>query len=116
VDRHFLRHYAEMVLAMMIGMAVLTPPLDAALQLTGWSALVGMAGTMTISMIGWMRVRRHRWRACWEMAASMALPTVAAIGLLAANLVSDLGTLMLIEHVAMLPSMFVAMLLRPDEY
>ena len=30
--------------------------------------------------------------------------------------VEDLGTLTLVEHVAMLPCMLVAMLLRPAEY
>ena len=36
--------------------------------------------------------------------------------LLQGGLVEDIGALMAIEHVAMLPSMLVAMLLRRDEY
>ena len=31
-------------------------------------------------------------------------------------MIGDLGTLLVIEHVVMLPSMLVAMLLRRDEY
>lgn len=127
VDRHFLRHYGEMVLAMMAGMVVLAPPVEAALRLAGSSsadlqatapalALMGMAAMMSAPMVGWMRHRGHGWRACSEMTISMLLPTAAAIGLLASAVLTDLGTLMLIEHVAMLPSMLVAMLLRPDEY
>ena len=45
----------------------------------------------------------------------MLLPTFAAIGLLWAGTL-ELGAAMTLEHVAMLPSMLVAMLLRRDEY
>ena len=50
-----------------------------------------------------------------EMAASMVLPTFAAIGVLAAGAM-DIGALLVVEHVAMLLGMLAAMLLRPDEY
>jgi hypothetical protein len=50
------------------------------------------------------------------MAAAMLVPTLAAIALLAASLVESLGTLMAVEHVAMLLAMLGAMLLRRDEY
>jgi hypothetical protein len=75
----------------------------------------GMALTMTIPMVALMRYRGHAWRPCWEMSASMILPAVAAIGLLWAE-VGSVGVLMTLEHVAMLPAMLVAMLLRPEEY
>jgi hypothetical protein len=51
-----------------------------------------------------------------EMSAAMFLPAFAVIGLLWAGLLTDLGVLMLVEHVAMLLAMAGAMLLRPDEY
>jgi hypothetical protein len=38
------------------------------------------------------------------------------IGLLGAGLVADIGTLLAIEHVVMLPAMLAAMLLRRDAY
>jgi hypothetical protein len=38
------------------------------------------------------------------------------IVVLGAGLVGDVGTLLMAEHVVMLPSMLVAMLLRRDEY
>jgi hypothetical protein len=78
--------------------------------------LLGMATTMTVPMVGWMVYRGHGRRANVEMSASMVVPTFAVIGLLAAGVVTDLGVLLIIEHVAMLLSMLGAMLLRSDEY
>jgi hypothetical protein len=124
--RHFVRHYVEMVVAMFLGMAVLGVPAGLALGAVGssWSELntdapalmlLGMAVTMTLPMVGWMRYRGHGWRANAEMSASMILPTFAAIAVLGAGLV-DIGTLLVIEHIAMLLGMLAAMLLRPAEY
>jgi hypothetical protein len=69
-----------------------------------------------VPMVAWMRYRGHSWPACAEMSASMFIPAFATIALLWGGLVVDIGALMLIEHVAMLPSMLVAMLLRREEY
>jgi hypothetical protein len=123
---HFIRHYIEMVVAMFLGMAVLGIPAGWALGAAGssWSELnadapalmlLGMAITMTAPMVAWMRYRGHGWRANTEMAASMVLPTLAAIGMLAAGLIS-IDTLLVGEHIVMLLGMLAAMLLRPDEY
>jgi hypothetical protein len=125
--RHFLRHYAEMVIAMFLGMVVLGMPANWALSAVGidWNRLtddapalmfLGMATTMTIPMVGWMLHRGHGRRANAEMSASMFVPTFAVIALLWAGVIVDLGALMLIEHVAMLAAMAGVMLLRPDEY
>jgi hypothetical protein len=124
--RGFVRHYAEMVAAMFAGMIVLALPAEGALRLLGSSssslqdnapalAFLGMATMMTVPMVAWMRYRGHTWRPCWEMAASMFLPTFVAIGLLAGG-VAGFHALMGLEHVAMLLSMLAAMLLRPSEY
>ena len=124
---HFARHYAEMVVAMFAGMAVLGLPVGWALGAAGssWSALnddapalmlLLMALTMTVPMVGWMRFRGHSARANAEMAASMLLPTAAAIALLGTAVLTDSGALLVVEHVAMLLSMLVAMLLRAGEY
>jgi hypothetical protein len=51
-----------------------------------------------------------------EMSASMFVPTFAVVGLLGADLVTDIGVLLVIEHVAMLAGMLAVMLLRPAEY
>ena len=125
--RHFVRHYAEMVVAMFLGMAVLGIPAGWALGAVGssWAELdtdapalmlLGMAVTMTVPMVGWMRYRGHGWRANTEMSASMLIPTFGAIALLQASVVDDIGVLLVAEHLAMLLGMLGAMLLRPAEY
>jgi hypothetical protein len=125
--RPFVRHYIEMVVVMFAGMVVLGVPAGWALTAFGSSSselthsapvlmLLGMAVTMTAPMVGWMRYRGHGWRANMEMAASMVLPTFAAIVVLAVGVMTDIGTLLVVEHVAMLLAMLAAMLLRLDEY
>jgi len=127
LNRHFFLHYVEMVLVMFAGMFVLGLPAAAGLRVLGTSTselqadapavlLLGMAIVMTVPMVAWMFRRGHTWRPSVEMAASMFLPTFAVIGLKWGGLVEDFGALMLIEHMAMFPSMLVAMLLRLDEY
>jgi hypothetical protein len=123
---HFVRHYVEMVIAMFLGMLLLGLPAEGALLALGSSTselerdapalmLLGMAFVMTVPMVAWMRHRGHGWRPSAEMAASMFLPTFAVIALMAIGIM-DFWRAMGIEHVAMLPSMLVAMLLRRDEY
>jgi hypothetical protein len=122
----FIRHYIEMVVVMFAGMIVLGLPGEAALHAIGSatselretaraSVFLGMAFTMTVPMVAWMRYRGHRWQPTLEMAASMIIPTLAAIALLGVGAAS-FGALMGLEHVAMLLGMLVAMLLRVDEY
>ena len=118
--KHFLRHYAEMVVSMFLGMAVLGYPVDWAMDRLGASSdefmILGMATTMTVPMVGWMVYRGHGWRANAEMSASMYVPTFAVIGLLTTGLLTDIGVLMVAEHVVMLLAMAGVMLLRPAEY
>ena len=133
--RHFVRHYAEVLIAMFAGMVVLGVPAVAALGAAGMSVdelhddapalmLLLMAVTMTVPMVAWMRLpmvawmrhRGHGRRPSAEMAASMFIPTAGVIALLWSGLVEGIETLQLILHVVMLPSMLVAMLLRRDEY
>src|SRR5215218_8192956 len=125
--KHFIRHYVEMVIAMSLGMAILSIPAGWAMGAlgTGWHELtkdapglmfLGMATTMTVPMVGWMLHRGHRWRANAEMSASMFVPTFAVIGVLWAGLLTDIGVLVIVEHVAMLMAMAGVMLLRPAEY
>jgi hypothetical protein len=125
--RHFVRHYVEMVVAMFLGMLVLGVPAGWGLGALGssWSELntdapalmlLGMAATMTVPMVGWMRYRGHGWRANTEMSASMVVPTFAAIALLEASVVDEIDVLLVVEHIAMLLGMLGVMLLRPAEY
>jgi hypothetical protein len=124
--RRFVRHYVEMVVVMFAGMLVLGVPLEGVLRLLGTSSsaiedsapaamLLEMAIIMTIPMVAWMRRHGHAWRPCNEMAASMFLPTFAAMALMGVGVIG-LGTAMALEHAVMLPVMLVAMLLRVDEY
>jgi hypothetical protein len=121
---HFIRHYVEMVVAMFAGMFVLG---GAAVLLLGLDttalyddtpelALTGMALTMTIPMVAWMRHRGHAWRSSWEMTASMFVPTFLAIALVSAGVLEDGHAAMGIQHVIMFPAMLGVMLLRLDEY
>ena len=122
----FIRHYVEMVVVMFAGMLALGLPAEAGLLAIGSgtselkdgapaAVFLGMAATMTIPMVAWMRFRGHRWQPTLEMAASMVIPTFAAIAMLAAG-VASFGALMGLEHAAMLLGMLVAMLLRVGEY
>ena len=92
----FIRHYIEMVVVMFAGMIVLGLPGEAALKAIGSGTsqlrddapsvvFLGMAATMTVPMVAWMRYRGHRWQPTLEMAASMIIPTLVAIALLAAD-------------------------------
>ena len=118
--KHFLRHYGEMVLAMFLGMAVLGLPVDWAMSSVGADSdafmFLGMATTMTVPMVGWMIYRGHGWRANAEMSASMFVPTFAVIGVLTTGILTDVGVLMLVEHIVMLLAMAGVILLRPEEY
>ena len=124
---HFIRHYAEMVAAMFVGMFALGMPLAALLALVGIEAsswrtdapelmLLGMAFTMSVPMAAWMRYRGHGWAPVWEMTASMFVPSFAAIALLWAGTVEDADALLIIQHIGMFPSMLAVMVLRLDEY
>jgi hypothetical protein len=118
--KHVVRHYVEMVIAMFVGMGVLGFPaalaMGALIDDTPALMFLRMATTMTVGMVVWMRYRGHGWRANTEMAASMFVPTFGVIGLLWAGLLTNLGVLMIIEHVAMLLAMAGVMLMRPAEY
>ena len=124
--RRFSRHYLEMVIAMFAGMVVLGLPFEGVLGLVGSSiselettapavVLAEMGIVMTIPMVAWMRYRGHAWQPTIEMAASMIVPTIAVVVLLAAG-VSDFDGAMAIEHIAMFPAMLAVMLPRWGEY
>jgi hypothetical protein len=125
--RHFIRHYVEMVIAMLVGMFVLGGAVVALLAALGVDVgelyddappvvVLGMALSMTVPMVAWMRHRGHGWAPAREMAAAMFVPAIAAIVLYWAGTIDDTDTLMAIEHVAMFPAMLAVMLLRRSEY
>ena len=116
-------HFAEMVVAMAVGMVVLHPlwmfVLDgvgaATLMHNPYTGALIMATNMTVAMSAWMRFRGHRWRPIVEMGAAMYVPFLVLFIPLFLQLI-DKDALMLWGHLLMLPAMAVAMLLRPREY
>jgi hypothetical protein len=118
MNKTFIRHYAEMLIAMFVGMGVLAGiPAAAGFKLDAVEpALLWMAFTMSVPMVAWMRYRGHGWAPAWEMTAAMFIPSFAAIALLWMGVAEERETLMAIQHVGMLPAMLIAMLLRRDEY
>ena len=70
-----------------------------------------MAAGMTV----WMRYRGHGWPATLEMSGAMFVPALALFPLLWAGALSG-DDLLMLEHVLMLPLMYVVMLRRRSEY
>ncbi|MCK2215722.1 DJ-1/PfpI family protein [Actinomadura sp. ATCC 31491] len=114
----FLWHYAEMAVAMLLGMALLGPLWSAALP-DAVARLdvrtLTMAADMAAGMAVWMRVRRHGWPAIAEMAAAMVAPFLVLLvpywlGVLPGAVVSGAG------HALMFVLMAVVMLRRRAEY
>jgi len=76
---------------------------------------LSMALSMSAPMVGWMRLRRHSWRASNEMAAAMIVPAIALCPLLWWGLISD-DTLIGLQHVLMLPAMLAVMVYRRTDF
>jgi hypothetical protein len=124
-ERHNLvRHFVEMVLAMIVGMAVLGAVVQVICAGLGHSGFFLpypglraplMAMNMTIGMAVWMRHRGHGWAPIAEMSAAMFVPVAVLIGPFWAGALSG-DTLLGAMHVLMLPAMVIAMRHRRDEY
>jgi hypothetical protein len=117
------RHYLEMVIAMVVGMVLLGPVVELIGSAIGVGDILArpdvaalvMATNMAIAMTLWMRIRRHRWVIIAEMAAAMYAPFLLLLipywtGLVGAEVVHTGG------HLLMLPAMALAMVLRRREY
>jgi flagellar biosynthetic protein FliP len=115
---HFVRHYLEMVVAMLVGMVALGPLEGLVLPAQTARPDVGvmvMATNMSIGMGAWMRFRGHSWRAVAEMSAAMYVPFVVLLVPFWTGAIGE-HTLMSWGHLLMLPAMALVMLLRPAEY
>jgi hypothetical protein len=119
----FLRHYLEMVAAMLVGMVVLGAAVRGVLALVGLEfpaqypelAALEMAFDLSVGMVAWMRHRGHRWASTLEMAGAMFAPALALFPLLWLGVISG-DSLLVLEHLAMFPLMFLVMLRRRGEY
>jgi len=114
----FALHYAEMVIAMFIGMIALGP-----LWSWVWPGLsdlpavdaIVMATNMTAGMAAWMLIRRHRWQLIAEMAVAMFLPFLVLLVPYAFGAISG-DAVMMGGHMLMFLTMLAAMLWRHHEY
>ena len=122
----FLRHLGAMTLAMFVGMFAFGATLGAIAGLAGSSLesvrvsqpalfMLGMGSAMSVTMVAWMRHRRHSWRQGWEMTAAMFVPVFGVLacywaGAITADPVCPLSC------VLMIPAMAAAMLFRLDAY
>jgi hypothetical protein len=119
----FLRHYLEMVAAMVVGMVVVGAAVRGVLALAGLAfparypelAALEMAVTMSVGMVAWMRRRGHRWASTVEMAGAMFAPALALFPLLWLGVIPG-DDLLVLEHLAMLPLTWLVMLRRRAEY
>jgi hypothetical protein len=122
----FLRHLGEMAMAMFVGMFAFGLALGLIAGVAGSSLesvrvsqpelfMLGMGSAMSVTMIAWMRHRRHSWRQGWEMTAAMFVPVLGVLacywaGAITADPVCPLSC------VLMIPAMAAAMLFRLDVY
>ena len=117
--RVFLLHFVEMVVAMLVGMAVLGTAASLIFAALGHAKLLHYSGLrgflmtmyMVVGMSLWMRYRHHAWERIVEMDVAMGLPYVILIAPFAIGAISA-STFLVSMHALMLPCMIVAMLLR----
>ena len=122
----FLRHLLEMTAAMLIGMVAYAVLLGGLLAAVGSSLenarlgepelfALGMASSMTVPMVAWMRRRGHGWRNSVEMSAAMVVPALALILCYRLDAVAA-GSICPLACATMIPAMVVAMFYRLDDY
>jgi flagellar biosynthetic protein FliP len=121
--RAFARHFAEMIVVMLLGMGVLEGLAAVAFAVAG-SSLTDQPGalrvtlmglSMTVPMVFWMRHRGHAAGRNVEMAASMLVPSAIAAALAAASVLSA-GAALAVQHAVMVPAMLGVMLWHYEEY
>jgi hypothetical protein len=125
--RTFLRHLAEMIIAMMLGMCILGMAFrgihtalfgggfDAAWRQHTELAVFAMTFNMTLPMVLWMHHRGHTWERGGEMAGAMFLLALVVLVPFWAGAISS-GVVLPLEMALMLPAMIGVMALRYDEY
>ncbi len=110
---HFLEMFAAMWVGMAVGVAVYVPVAGfpsyrQALLRYPVEALLVMAFSMTVPMVGWMLFRGHGWRNSAEMAAAMLVPAVPFVLLAGFHVTRGLSSCpyMMLSVLAMLGLMF----------
>ncbi len=108
--RNWLRHLAEMLVAMFAGMLLLAPAWDWLTHDRPVVMTLTMALDMAAGMAAWMAVRGHGPRMIGEMALVMVAPFVVLLPLLSGNALFAAG------HALMLAAMVALMLVRWEHY
>ena len=120
----WLGHFVEMVIAMIVGMAVLGMQVEAIAAAMGQRdlhrnlpelATILMVVEMALPMALWMRYRGHGRRGVLEMTSAMSLPAVALVGAGALGFI-DRSAVMSIYHPAMYAAMVGLMVYRRREF
>lgn len=122
----FTRHLLEMTAAMMLGMFVYGLVLGGVLGAAGSTLedqrlarpelfALGMAATMSVPMVAWMRHRGHAWTNGAEMSFAMFVPVLGLILCYRLDAVSA-GSICPLACGAMIPAMMIAMLAQLDDY
>ena len=118
----FLWHFAQMAIAMEIGMYLgMAPPVLSALGLSNPSTrspeayALEMTVSMVLPMAAWMLIRRHGWERTAEMTGAMTVPIVL---LAAASLIGSLPHSAALSgmNLLMWVAMLGAMLFRWSDY
>lgn len=110
--RHVVRHFVEMVVAMVVGMALLGGLTYGALSLAGLDEseisaeleVLVMVFNMAVGMTVWMRHRGHGWSHALEMDAAMFVPFLALFPLLWTQTISE-DAMFGLGHLLMIPAM-----------
>ena len=121
--RVFIRHFGEMLVAMLLGMAVLGGAAQLAFLAAGTSVgaasgavqVLLMGLSMTVPMVAWMLYRGHGQTRTLEMGAAMVVPSSAAAALAGAGALEAQAALG-VQHAAMIPAMLAVMLCRYGHY
>ncbi|MFC5000591.1 DJ-1/PfpI family protein [Dactylosporangium cerinum] len=108
--RHWLRHLAEMLVAMFAGMMLLAPAWHWLTHDRPVLMTLVMAVDMAAGMAAWMAIRGHDRRMIGEMALVMVAPFVVLLPFLSGAALSTAG------HVLMLAAMVALMLVRWEHY
>lgn len=120
----FLEHLGEMILAMVLGMALLGPVYRAGMGFIGYSNLanrfpelsaMAMAVYMTVPMVIWMWYRGHGWQRSGEMAGAMVVLAIVLVVLCVLGVIPH-STLSGAVMIVMLPAMVIVMLYRRADY
>lgn len=120
----FVRHFLEMVIAMMIGMMVLGVPVRAVAAAMGYTdglrglpevSALAMTLEMTIPMAAWMLYRRHRIAVVAEMSGAMVASAVVIVALCLVHLLPSTSA-PLLSDVGMYVAMLGVMIYRRSEY